>query len=80
MNDPNIIDILNELLAAERSSAAQRLIESTVFVTQTGSDEHLNVKRLAEEQAEATPRCYGSRARVWRSMLRRQADHALGCD
>ena len=53
MTDANIIiDILNELLAAERSSAAQRLVESTVFVTQVGSDEFLNVKRLAEEQAE----------------------------
>jgi|GEM_PF-1470291 len=52
MIDPSIIHILNELLAAERSSAAHRLIESTVFVTQVGSDEYLTVQRLAEEQTE----------------------------
>ncbi len=46
------VDILNMLLAAEQSSAIERLRESTVFVSWASADEYPIVKRIARETNE----------------------------
>ena len=52
MTEPMIIDVLNELLAAERSAPAHRLIESTVFVSRAAAEDIFVVRRMTEQSQE----------------------------
>ena len=52
MTEPMIIDVLNELLAAERSAPALRLIESIVFVSRAASEDIFVVRRMAEQSQQ----------------------------
>ena len=52
MTEPMIIDVLNELLAAERSAPAHRLIESTVFVSRSAAEDIFVVRRMAEQSQQ----------------------------
>ncbi len=52
MTEPMIIDVLNELLAAERSAPALRLIESIVFVSRGAADDVVVVRRMAEQSQQ----------------------------
>ena len=52
MTDPMIIDVLNELLAAERSAPSERLVESTVFVSRASADDVIIVRRMAEQSQQ----------------------------
>lgn len=47
-----IIDVLNELLAAERSAPAHRLIESTVFVSRAAAEDIFVVRKMAEQSQQ----------------------------
>ncbi len=52
MTEPMIIDVLNELLAAERSAPALRLIESTVFVSRAAAEDIIVVRRMVEQSQQ----------------------------
>ena len=52
MTEPIIIDVLNELLAAERSAPSYRLIESIVFVSRAASEDIFVVRRMAEQSQQ----------------------------
>ena len=50
--DPSIIDILQELLAAEQSCLVSRLIESDVFVSPLSAEGDVEMRRIAREIEE----------------------------
>ena len=52
MTEPMIIDVLNELLAAERSAPSLRLIESIVFVSRSAAADVVVVRRMAEQSQQ----------------------------
>ncbi len=52
MTEAMTIDVLNELLAAERSAPAKRLIESTVFVSRAASGDIFVLRRMGVQSQE----------------------------
>lgn len=52
MDSTMLIDILNELLAEERTATIHRLLESTVFVSQLSIEDAREVQRMAKESRE----------------------------
>jgi bacterioferritin (cytochrome b1) len=52
MTEPMIIDVLNELLAAERSAPSERLIESIVFISPAAAEDSVVVRRMAEQSQQ----------------------------